>query len=166
MKDIFETIKNSTYNKVDINFEEDNDDVFKKVKVLNHYGVISIVKTHYNSFTISKTNLFDDIVYSFDSDFDKWLSNKKQIEALKNDEINANISASKSAKSSKVTSWISTGIAAIATLFTIFQYFKSDEISEKYDKAIMRIDSLKQDLKEMKVHKRDLVDSSKIQQKK
>lgn len=165
MKDIFEIIKNCPYNKVDINFEQDNDDVFKKVKVLNHYGVISIVNTHYTSFTISKTNLFDDIVYNFDSNFDKWLSNKKEIELLKINEIKANISASKSAKSSKIASWVSTSIAAIATLFTIFQYLKSNEISEKYDKAIIHIDSLKQDLKEMKVHKQGLVDSSKTQQK-
>lgn len=78
----------------------------------------------------------------------------------------ANLTASKAAVSSKKSSWTSSIIAAIATLFAIIQYFKSNEINDKYDKAIVQIDSLKQDLKEMKIHKQSLTDSSKIKPKK
>jgi hypothetical protein len=78
----------------------------------------------------------------------------------------ANLTASKAAVSSKKSSWTSSIIAAIATLFAIIQYFKSNEINEKYDKAIVQIDSLKQDLKEMKIHNQSLTDSSKIKTKK
>lgn len=96
-------------------------------------------------------------------------SEQKKIKEKEQRELEAheaNLTASKAAVSSKKSSWTSSIIAAIATLFAIIQYFKSNEINDKYDKVIIQIKILKQDLKGVKVHKQNLADSSKIQLKK
>lgn len=81
MNEIFNLIKNSSYSEVSVSFNNENEEEVRySIEELNRNNIIDILKDNYSNFVVRKRELFKDIVANFDSDYYKWLENKKEKE--------------------------------------------------------------------------------------
>lgn len=81
MNNIFNSIKNSQYTSVSVPFSNENKhEIEKYIKELSSHNIVHILEESYSDFIVIKTELFEDIVTNFDSDYYKWLDNKKEKE--------------------------------------------------------------------------------------
>lgn len=81
MNNIFNSIKNSQYTSISVPFSNENkQEIEKYIKELSSHNIVHILDESYSDFVVIKTELFEDIVTNFDSDYYKWLENKKEKE--------------------------------------------------------------------------------------